>query len=118
MPALRVQIPQVHRAHGFVLMAGSDYFEAAYTGGWADASGPHALGAVPADALDACLEWIYTGTCVAADDSALHAILEAAMFLQIPPLIEAASEVIQRRLSPATALATWGLADRCSLEQS
>ena len=61
---------------------------------------------------------LYTGTCVAADDAALHAILEAAMFLQIPPLIEAASEVLQRRLSPATALATWGLADRCSLEQS
>ena len=98
-------------------MAGSDYFEAAYTGGWADASGPHTLGAVPADALGACLDWIYTGTCVAADDSALHAILEAAIFLQIAPLIEAAREVVQRRLGPATALATWGVADLCSLEK-
>ena len=29
------------RAHGLVLMAGSDYFCAAYTGGWADARTPH-----------------------------------------------------------------------------
>ena len=64
-----------YRAHALVLMATSDYFDAAYTGGWADASGPHVLPAVPTAALDACLEWIYTGTCVASDDSALLAIL-------------------------------------------
>ena len=39
------------------------------------------------------------------------------MFLQIPSLIEAASEVLQRRLGPATALATWRVADLCSLEK-
>ena len=72
---------------------------------------------MPADALGACLDWIYTGTCVAADDSALHAILEAAIFLQIAPLIEAAREVVQRRLGPATALATWRLADLFSWEK-
>ena len=33
-----------HRAHGLVLMAGSDYFAAAYRGGWADAAGPLVLG--------------------------------------------------------------------------
>ena len=49
-----------YRAHGLVLMAGSDYFDAACTGGWADASGPHVLSAVPADALEACFEWIWS----------------------------------------------------------
>ena len=41
-----------YRAHGLVLMAGSDYFDAAYNGGWADALRPHVLGAVPTDALE------------------------------------------------------------------
>ena len=35
-----------YRAHGLVLMAGSDYFCAAYTGGWADARTPHVRVAV------------------------------------------------------------------------
>ena len=66
-----------YHAHGLVLMAGSDYFDAAYNGGWADAAGLHGLGAVPTDALESCLEWIYTGVCEAVDDRALRSIFEA-----------------------------------------
>ena len=80
-----------YRAHGLILMAGSDYFAAAFTKGWADASGPHVLTAVPAQALGACLEWIYTGTCVAHDDQVLYAILEAAIYLQITSLVDEAT---------------------------
>ena len=76
-------------AHGLVLMAGSDYFAAAFSGGWAAVSGHHALGAVPADALEACLEWMYTGECVAADDGALRALFDAAHYLQINSLLKA-----------------------------
>ena len=79
-----------YRAHGLVLMAGSDYFAAVYSGGWADATGPHVLGEMPAEALEACIEWIYTGSCLATDDRALHTIVEAATYLQISSLVEAA----------------------------
>ena len=95
---------QVYRAHGIVLMAGSDYFAAALRGGWADATGPHALAAVPAPALAACVEWIYTGACVAAGDDALRAVLEAAVFLQIAPLVDEAVRVLRRRLGPSLCL--------------
>ena len=73
-------------AHGPVLMAGSDYFAAAFTSGWADASGPHELSSVPGDALKACFDWIYTGACTVEDDSALDVLLNAAVFLQISTL--------------------------------
>ena len=54
-----------------------DYFDALSSGAWADASSPLALSAVPGAALEACLEWIYTGTCTAADDPALADVLAA-----------------------------------------
>ena len=95
-----------YRAHGLVLMAGSDYFCAAYTGGWANTSGHHVLPAVPAKALEACIDWIYTGACEAADDQALHDILKAAMYLQIRPLADEAYRAMLSRLGPRTALAT------------
>ena len=101
------------RVHGLVLMAASDYFYAMYNGGWRDTSGPLMLCAVPTDALEACLEWIYTGVCEAANDQALRAILEAAVYLQICPLVDEACRVMRFRLCPRTALATWCVADSC-----
>ena len=106
-----------YRAHGLVLMAGSDYFAAAYTGGWKESSGPHVLCAVSAEALEACFEWIYTGACVVADDQALLEILQAATYLQIAPLIAAAMQVIQDRLGPNTALPVWRIAHRYDAEE-
>ena len=82
------------QAHSLVLMAGSDYFAAAYSGGWADASGPLKLSVIASDAVEACIEWIYTGECSAADDSRLCDLLRAAAYLQIGPLLEAAAEVL------------------------
>ena len=41
------------------------------------------LESIAAEPLEACLEWIYTGTCVAADHSVLFAVLEAAIYLQV-----------------------------------
>jgi N-acetylneuraminic acid mutarotase len=74
------------------------------------------LGAVPAEALEACFEWIYTGTCVAADDRALRGIVEAAIYLQIGPLVDVAIPVISSRLSVDTVLSTWRVADSYGLE--
>ena len=72
------------QAHGLVLRAASDYFEALVGGGWrSSAPGPQLLGAVPGDALEACLEWIYTGSCVVAGETALRGILDAAVYLLV-----------------------------------
>merc|ERR1711938_289639 len=50
------------QAHALCLTAGSAYFEALYAGSdWADASRPLTLPEVPADALAACLEFMYAG---------------------------------------------------------
>ena len=101
--------------HGLVLMAESDYFAAIYEGCWAD-SFSQVLGAVPTAALEACLEWIYTGTCTAADDLALGDILEAATYLQIRSLVDVASLEIRNCLGASTALRVWRLAASHGLE--
>lgn len=102
-------------AHALVLMAASEYMEALLAGDWSDASGPLTLSAVPGAALQACLEFIYTGEVAVADEAALATVLEAAAYLQIPDLVEAAAKAMSERLCPATALMTWGVAERLGI---
>ena len=96
------------------LTAGSLYMDALYAGTWSDASGVLTLEAVPGAALEACLEFIYVGE-AAVEEAALVAVLEAAGYLQMPELIEAATGALTTRLGPATALATWEVAERQGL---
>ena len=99
------------QAHRLVLMAGSDYFAAMWSGGWSDASGPITLGSVPADALGCCIEWIYTGTCSPETEKVLLAVLQAAAYLQIGPLMEAAVTTMVARVGPSNTLSIWHVAE-------
>ena len=54
-------------------------------------------------------------SCAVADEAALAAVLEAAAYLQIAPLGEAAAAAMEARLSPTTALVTWEVAERQNL---
>ena len=101
----------LHRAHKLVLKGGSRYFSRALSGEWKDASEPHMLPTVPAPELEACLEWIYTGTCNIVDDEALRSLVHAAMFLQMDTLVNVALEKIRDRLDAFTSLPTWSLTE-------
>ena len=104
------------KAHRLVLMGGSAYFEALYgTSNWADAGSPLELATVPAAALKSCLEYLYTGECAVADEAALVEVLEAAGYLQIEALIEAAANAMRSRLGPSNCLTVWGVAERQNL---
>ena len=85
---------------------------------WADTAGrPLSLPEVPSQGLAACLEFIYTGSCALADEAELIVVLEAAAYLQIPPLVDAAAKAMREHLSATTALAFWVVADRQGLSQ-
>ena len=102
-----------YRAHTLCLTAGSAYFEAIYArNDWKDASGPLILSEVPAHALAVCLEFIYAGEATVTSEAELSAVLELAAYLQMPELVEAASDAAAARLCPETALRTWEVADR------
>ena len=99
--------------HKLVLQAGSSFFAAAFSSSytWTDETGVYRVGEVHSKTLEACLDWIYTGSCVAADDDALYAITHAANYLGIDPLVDVAKLELRKRLSPSTALSTWDLAN-------
>jgi N-acetylneuraminic acid mutarotase len=106
-------------AHALCITSGSEYFERLLAGErWADTAGrPLSLPEVPKQGLAACLEFIYTGSCAVADEAELIVVLEAAAYLQIPPLVDAAAKAISAHLSATTALAIWAVADRYCLSQ-
>ena len=106
-------------AHALCITSGSEYFERLLAGErWADTAGrPLSLPEVPKQGLAACLEFIYTGSCALADEAELIVVLEAAAYLQIPPLVDAAAKAMSAHLSAATALAFWAVADRQGLSQ-
>eukprot|EP00900_Chrysochromulina_parva_P007288 jgi/Chrpa1/16560/Chrysochromulina_OHIO_Genome00006052-RA len=85
---------------------------------WADTAGrPRSLPEVPTQGLAACLEFIYTGSCAVADEAELIVVLEAAAYLQIRPLVDAAAKAMSAHLSATTALAFWAVAGRQGLSQ-
>ena len=106
-------------AHALCITSGSEYFERLLAGErWADTAGrPLSLPEVPKQGLAACLEFIYTGSCTVADEAELMVVLEAAAYLQIPPLVDAAAKAMSAHLSATTALAFWAVADRQGLSQ-
>jgi N-acetylneuraminic acid mutarotase len=106
-------------AHALCITSGSEYFERLLAGErWADTAGrPLSLPEVPKQGLAACLEFIYTGSCTVADEAELIVVLEAAAYLQIPPLVDAAAKAMSAHLSATTALAFWAVADRYCLSQ-
>ena len=106
-------------AHALCISSGSVYFERLLAGErWADSAGrPLSLPEVPQRGLAACLEFIYTGSCAVADEAELIVVLEAAAYLRIPPLVDAAAGALGARLSASNALAFWAVADRQGLSQ-
>ena len=106
-------------AHALCITSGSEYFERLLAGErWADTAGrPLSLPEVPKQGLAACLEFIYTGSCTVADEAELMVVLEAAAYLQIRPLVDAAAKAMSAHLSATTALAFWAVADRQGLSQ-
>jgi len=106
-------------AHALCITSGSEYFERLLAGErWADTAGrPLSLPEVPKQGLAACLEFIYTGSCTVADEAELIVVLQAAAYLQIPPLVDAAAKAMSAHLSATTALAFWAVADRQGLSQ-
>ena len=104
-------------AHILCLMSGSDYFETLFSGEWSESDGGElSLPAVSAAALSACLEYIYTGACnVCGGDDGLAAVLEAAAYLHIDPLRDAAEQALSERLGLQNVLLVWGVADRQGL---
>jgi len=106
-------------AHALCITSGSEYFERLLAGErWADTAGrPLSLPDVPKQGLAACLEFIYTGSCTVADAAELMVVLEAAAYLQIPHLVDAAAKAMSAHLGATTALAYWAVADRQGLTQ-
>jgi len=106
-------------AHALCITSGSEYFERLLAGErWADTAGrPLSLPEVPKQGLAACLEFIYTGSCTVADEAELIVVLEAAAYLQIRPLVDAAAKAMSAHLSATTARAFWAVADRQGLSQ-
>jgi len=107
------------RAHALCLTSGSDYFEKRLDVElWGCTAGqPLYLPEVPKQGLAACLEFIYTGRCAVADEAELIVVLEAAAYLQIPPLVDAAAKAMRARLSASTSLSFLAVAERQSLSQ-
>ena len=89
-------------AHALCITSGSEYFERLLAGErWADTAGrPLSLPEVPKQGLAACLEFIYTGSCAVADEAELMVVLEAAAYLQIRPLVDAATKATRLALAP------------------
>jgi len=106
-------------AHALCITSGSEYFERLLAGErWADTAGrPLSLPEVPKQGLAACLEFIYTGSCTVANEAELIVVLQAAAYLQIRPLVDAAAKAMSAHLSATTALAFWAVADRQGLSQ-
>jgi len=106
-------------AHALCITSGSEYFERLLAGErWADTAGrPLSLPDVPKQGLAACLEFIYTGSCTVADAAELMVVLEAAAYLQIPHLVDAAAKAMSAHLGATTALAYWAVADRQGLSK-
>ena len=100
-------------AHSKVLAACSGLFARLVANGSAFSKQPHALPGT-AVAVEAVLEFFYTGECVIGEAD-LVPLLEQAHRLQADVVMRAAVEAVTSRLSPATCLDALGLAGRLQL---
>ncbi|KAL1508746.1 hypothetical protein AB1Y20_004841 [Prymnesium parvum] len=107
----------VFNAHRLVLASASDYFEALIVNErFADSAGSFELPEMRAEAFAAVLGFMYHGECRVATGRLLVDVLQAAMRLQVVPLVLAASKAMRKRLSAETALAIWQHAETNNLK--
>ena len=103
------------QAHQTVLMTGSEFFYGAFTCGLAESESARVtLPEIKAEALEATLEFIYTGECEVVE-AQLSALLQASAYLQTTTLTEAVAAKLQQRIEPQTCVEAWALADLHSL---
>ena len=106
------------KAHRLVMAACSDTLDRQFAGAGGFSDSASATVDLPAGytaaALEATLDFIYSGEC-RVDAADLGALLEAAHYLQVQPLIDRTAIAIQERLSDENALAWGATAERMSL---
>ena len=101
----------VFDAHRVVLSAASGFFDGAFSAGLAEsATASVAISDTSAEALRLALEFVYEGCC-RVEESALVELLEAASFLRIAPLVDAAAAELEARLSAHNSFAAMSLAE-------
>ena len=101
--------------HRTVVMVGSDFLEGAFGSGLAESDSAHVtLPEMSAVAVEASLNFLYTGECEVTEPE-LFTLLPAAAFLQIATLVAAVAAKIEERLTPRSCFEAWALADTHSL---
>ena len=101
-----------------VLAASSEYFRSHFLNEQMErgAVNPTLQEHVSAAAFEPLLDFLYEGEC-SFDETRLTEVLQAASFLTVKPLEQAAVVALTERLSPSNALAAWSLADQLSLPE-
>ena len=101
-----------------VLASGSDYFHRHFLNEQMErgAANPTLQEHVSAAAFEPLLDFLYEGECTF-DETRLTEVLQAASYLTVAPLEQAAVAALTERLSPSNALAAWSLADQLSLPE-
>jgi len=99
-----------------VLASSSEYFRSHFLNEQMErgAANPTLQEHVSAAAFEPLLDFLYEGEC-SFDETRLTEVLQAASFLGVTPLEQAAVAALAERLSPSNALAAWTLADQLSL---
>ena len=93
----------VYDAHRLVLSAGSTFMCSLFEGVFADSTSPVVdLGEMTVAAFEMALLYLYDGSCGLPEENLLGPVLAAASRLGIAPLLAAATNEMQRRLSSAT----------------
>lgn len=106
------------KAHRIVLQGKSDYFEALYGAAgkyWSDSGDSVDFGQISASSLGGCLDWIYLGSASVVGSIELHALVDAAIYLQIETLVTAAVKAIVEGIDTSNAIGSWEIARRHSL---
>ena len=101
-----------------VLASSSEYFRSHFLNEQMErgAVNPTLQEHVSAAAFEPLLDFLYEGECTF-DETRLTEVLQAASFLTVTPLEQAAVAALTERLSPSNALAAWSLADQLSLPE-
>ena len=101
-----------------VLAGGSEYFRSHFLNEQMarGAANPTLQEHVSAAAFEPLLAFLYEGEC-SFDETWLTQVLQAANYLTVTPLEQAAVAALKERLSPSNALAAWSLADQLSLPE-
>lgn len=105
-------------AHRNVLMVCSEYFNGAFSAGLEESTSAHVtLQEVSASAVEATLDFMYTGECLFPEPDLGSSLLHAAAYLQVMPLVESIALALQARLTPENCLNIRSLAQTYDLEE-